>query len=180
MRNLSIDEVLEIHRAEGRPLFSLQPRTGEFDVAAYDVRTGERVWREVKPNLVTRELSESLFDQQVVNANVFISSDQKAPHPLKTLYRSTFQAGGSVPAGFDINLPSRLWTLTGTVLAPAAGKTRTFKTVGVARAGYTTRSNSSAIYAVYAATLLSSVRVQDETQQVVVSYRLAWEEGHNV
>lgn len=181
MRPLSLAQVLEVHRKSGRPIMSLQPRAGEFDVAAYDVRTGKRLWREVKKNIVTWVLNEYMQDHDVLPGYVFLTSDTKPTHPLKTVYRSTWnETGGQVTPVWDIDTVSRLWTLTGTVLAPAAGKTRTFQTVGCAATQGTVQGNSWSIPRVWAATKLSSQRVQDDTQQVVISYRLAWEEGSNV
>lgn len=181
MRSLSIAEVLEIHRAEGKTPLNLQPRGGEFDIAAFDVKTGKRVWREVTKNLVTHALSEYfLLGNLFTAAYVFIAPDTKPTHVLKTSYRSTYSSGHAAASSFDANVTSRLWTITGTILAPTAGKTRTFQTVGVSRGTYLAIGNSTTIANVLAATLLSQERVQDDTQQVVVSYRLAWEEGSNV
>jgi hypothetical protein len=182
MRHLSLAQVLKVHRDQGRPYFSVAPKGGEFDVAAYDVRTGKRLWREVKHNLVTRWLSEwSMYWGQIsTSIPVFISPDTDQPNVNKNQYRATYQGGWANSSSFVIDSVSKLWTITGTVLAPAAGKTRTFQTVGVDWGNYTADGNSAANTNVIAATRLSSPRTQDETQQIVISYRLAWEDARDV
>jgi len=196
MRHLSLAEVLNVHRQQGHRELSVVPRGGEFDISMYRVadpdaarmdpdawRSGKRDFREVKHNLVTKFLSEwAVHHNYQISASsyVFISSEPFNPHFLKMCYRSTFSGGYASASSFIIDTVARLWTVTGTILAPAAGKTRTFQSVGFshpARGAFNVAENQNFVVA---ATKLSSPRVQDETQQIVVSYRLAWEEGSDV
>lgn len=196
MRHLSLAEVLKVHRDQGHKPLSFAPKGGEFDVAMYTVpdaelaasdpmawKSGKRVYREVKHNLVTRWFSEDVIYWDVPGTKyVFLSPEDDQPHLDRQQYRtSTASPGQASASSFDIDTVSRLWTITGTILAPAAGKIRTFQSVGVSIGdGYQAGGNSAANVNVVAATRLSSPRTQDETQQVVVSYRLAWEDGSNV
>lgn len=183
MRPLTLAEVLDIHRAEGKNSFSIQPRAGEFDIEAYDIKSGERIWREVKPNLVTIHLTDRLggVSDALGTTKVFISPSTKQPHWLNTMYTSTYQGGSVSASTFVRDLATRTWTITGTIPPPSAGVTRNFQTVGVGQYfDYLTRGNSAAIRNVFAATRLSAMKTQDDTQQIVINYRLSWEEGHNV
>jgi len=192
---LDLGQCFDLHRQQGRKVVSFGPKDGgEFEVALYGGldheaavsdpgawRRGKRVWRETHHNQMT-----GLFRERIVtgdgvkNSYVMIFSDRKPIHKYGEFRRTTNpSAGYAFRSSFIANASSRLWTVTGTILAPAAGKTRNFKTVGLITddppVTWPSGNNSHGSPNLIAATLLSADRDQDDTQQVVVSYRLAWE-----
>jgi len=186
---LSLDQMLAIHKAEGkRPLLWLPKDGGEFEVECIDVPSGNRLWREVHHNLMTKWLHNAMwYGGYFVGSlgHVFVSNDEKPVNVRKEVIRATYAT--TVPmsvqcSAFTANVPSRTWTFTGTIPAPASGKVRYYRTVGIGGqvsydSGFT---NAHVLHSIAAVTLLSEMKTQTDAQLININYRLAWEEGHNV
>ena len=186
---LSLDQMLAIHRAEGkRPLLWLPKDGGEFEVECVDAISGRRIWKEVHHNLMTYQLHNSMVRGSIMGSNLgyaFVSNDEKPMNVRKNVLRATYSSSPSVPmhvlcSAFTKNVPSRTWTFTGTILAPASGHVRYYRTVGICADAATSGTNCYAVFSVIAATLLSEMKTQTDVQLININYRLAWEEGHNV
>jgi hypothetical protein len=195
---LDLGQEVALYRQQGRRLFSFAPRDGgEFDVGSFAIKDaeqartnpdawkgGRRVWRETHHNLMTNWLREYMSFAAAWTPRVAIFSDRKPMHKFGDFRRTTNpSAGYATFSSWDKDGPAWLWTITGTVLAPAAGKVRNFQTVAICISNPVTwpaGNNSHCVANILAGTLLSTDRDQDETQQVVISYRLAWEVPSNV
>jgi len=186
--NLSLDQMLAIHKAEGkRPLAWLPKDGGEFEVECVDAISGKRIWREVHHNLMTRYLHNAMYNGDIFASSlgyIFLSNDERPMNVRKNALRTSYPT--TVPmhvlcSAFTVNVPSRTWTFTGTIPAPATGKVRYYRTVGVSNnQAYDAYTNAHCLVTIIAATLLSEMKTQTDAQLVNVNYRLAWEEGHNV
>jgi hypothetical protein len=177
--NLSLGQLLDLHRLEGKGSFSVKPQ-GHVDLVIRNA-DGSVDQAASKSNLTTSlwndnwHFTDVFSGQQPSTAYVFILPDDGDDmNPYKTAGRHLYPNNYEVSSIASINTSTKTWTWTAVFNQPSAN--RTFRYIGLrTRLGVQdTNGNARTAGGIYAMTKMTSDITQTSVQTLEVVYRVSF------